>query len=376
MKRLVIVGSTGSIGQQTLDVVRAFPERFRVVGLACGENVKLLREQEAEFRPGSAWCREDVGIGGIGDARLLPPEDMASDLEADIVVVATSGRSGLQATLAAVRAGRTVALANKEVLVAAGEIVMEEARLHGAEILPIDSEHSAIWQCLVGEDVGGIARLVLTASGGAFRLKGIEELGAVSAEDALRHPTWQMGTKVTVDSATLMNKGMEVIEAHWLFDVPYSRIEVVVHPQSVIHSIVEFVDGSSKAQMSMPDMRLPIQYALTYPERWESPFRRVIDYCELGSLEFEAVDLERFPCLRLAVEAGERGGTYPAVLSAADEVAVELFLGKRIGFMEIPALVERTLEAHVSTSSPSIDEVLAADSWAREVTSGSVGMAR
>ncbi len=375
MKRLVILGSTGSIGQQTLDVVRAFPERFQVVGLACGDNVGLLREQVGEFGASFAWSREGEVTGGLGDALPLSPEEMAADLDADIVVVATSGGAGLKATLAAVRAGRTVALANKEVLVAAGEIVMSEARRHGVQILPIDSEHSAVWQCLVGEEAGGIARLVLTASGGPFRLRRMAELAGMTSEDALRHPTWKMGAKVTVDSATLMNKGMEVIEAHWLFDVPYSRIEVVIHPQSVVHSIVEFLDGSSKAQLSMPDMRLPIQYALTYPERWENPFRREIDYGGLGSLDFDKVDLDKFPCLKLAMEAGEKEGTYPAVLSAADEVAVELFLGKRIGFLDIPALVDRTLEEHVSTTNPAIEDIIAADSWAREVARGSVGTA-
>jgi len=375
MKRLVILGSTGSIGRQTLDVVRAFPDRFRVVALACADNVGLLREQAAEFGAGFVWCREGEGAGGFGDARPLSLEKMASEVEADIVVVATSGRAGLSATRAAVHAGRTVALANKEVLVAAGEIVMTEAARHGAAIVPVDSEHSAIWQCLVGEDRESISRLVLTASGGPFRLKSLAELEAVTAADALRHPTWQMGVKVTIDSATLMNKGMEVIEAHWLFGVPYSRIEVVIHPQSVVHSIVEFVDGSSKAQLSMPDMRLPIQYALTYPERWEGPFRVEIDYGQLRSLEFQPADLERFACLKLAMEAGERGGTYPAVLSAADEIAVEMFLAGRIGFLDIPALVGRALDRHAPVARPTIDDIIAADSWAREIAAGSVGRA-
>jgi 1-deoxy-D-xylulose-5-phosphate reductoisomerase len=376
MKSLVILGSTGSIGQQTLDVVRSFPERFRVVGLACGKNVGLLREQVAEFRPRFASFREGVEGEAVGDARPLSPEEMVSNDEVDVVVVATSGRAGLMATLGAVGSGKTVALANKEVLVAAGEIVMEEARRHGATILPIDSEHSAVWQCLAGEQSGGIARLVLTASGGPFRLKSMAELAEVTANDALRHPTWEMGTKVTVDSATLMNKGMEIIEAHWLFDVPYSQIEVVVHPQSVVHSIVEFTDGSSKAQLSMPDMRLPIQYALAYPERWDGPFRRAIDYAGIGSLQFERADEERFPCLELARQAGELGGTYAAALSAADEVAVDLFLGRNIGFMDIPSLIRKTLDEHVSVANPSIDDVVAADSWARAVALGSVGMAR
>lgn len=376
MKKIVVLGSTGSIGRQTLDVVRAFPERLQVIGLACGDNLSLLQQQAAEFGPAFLWCGSASGAGEAGAAQWVGPEEMASHPDADVVVVATSGRAGLMATLAAVRAGRTVALANKEVLVAAGEIVMAETRSHGGTILPIDSEHSAIWQSLAGEERGDIARLVLTASGGPFRLKSAAELAAVTAEDALRHPTWEMGAKVTIDSATLMNKGMEVIEAHWLFGVPYSRIEVVVHPQSVIHSIVDFVDGSSKAQLSMPDMRLPIQYALTYPERWDGPFRRDIDYAELRSLEFERVDTERFPCLKLAMEAGEKGGTYPAVLSAADEVAVGLFLGGRIGFPGIADLVSRVLDAHSCVADPTIDDIVAADTWAREVAAGGVGTAR
>jgi 1-deoxy-D-xylulose-5-phosphate reductoisomerase len=252
------------------------------------------------------------------------------------------------------------------VLVMAGGLVTAEAQRHEAEIMPIDSEHSAIWQCLRGEGKSGISKLVLTASGGPFRSSSAAQLAAVTPEEALNHPTWQMGKKVTIDSATLMNKGMEVIEAHWLFDIPFSRIEVVIHPQSIVHSVVEFIDGSAKAQLSLPDMRLPIQYALTYPERWEGPFRQALDFRKIGSLDFESVDLERFPCLKLAMEAGEKGGTYPAVLSAADEVAVELFLAQRIGFQDIAAVVARTLDRHQVVSHPSMEDILAADAWARE----------
>jgi len=252
------------------------------------------------------------------------------------------------------------------VLVMAGEIVTAEAKRHSVEILPIDSEHSAIWQCLRGESRKEIARLILTASGGPFRSKTLKQLGRVTPEEALRHPTWQMGTKVTIDSATLMNKGMEIVEAHWLFGVPYSQIEVVIHQQSIIHSLVEFVDGSTKAQLSLPDMRLPIQYALAYPERWEAAFPQNVDFSKIGSLNFEAVDLGRFPCLRLAREAAVKGGTYPAVLSAADEVAVELFLKKVIGFLDIPRLVEKTLERHNGIRRPSLKDIMAADARARE----------
>lgn len=366
MKRLAVLGSTGSIGQQTLEVVSAFPGRFEVVALACGENVSLLKEQVAEFKPRLVCTEPAAGTEEILGATCLPLEEIASHPDVDLVVISTSGKAGLGATLAAIRAGKKVALANKEVLVMAGGIVVAEAQKYDAEIVPIDSEHSAIWQCLKGEERRAVSKLVLTASGGPFRQSTLAQLAAVTPKDALNHPTWRMGIKVTIDSATLMNKGMEVIEAHWLFDIPYSQIEVVVHPQSIIHSIVEFVDGSAKAQLSLPDMRLPIQYALTHPERWESPFREGIDFGSIVSFDFEPVDLDRFPCLKLAMEAGERGGTYPAVLSAADEVAVELFLAKKIGFPDIAAVVARTLDCHEVISYPSIEDIFAADTWARE----------
>ncbi len=366
MKRLAVLGSTGSIGRQTLEVVSAFPDRFEVVALACGENVSLLKEQVAEFKPKLVCAELAAGAKEILGATCLPLEEIASHPDVDLVVIATSGKAGLGATLAAIRAGKKVALANKEVLVMAGGIVVAEAQKYDAEIVPIDSEHSAIWQCLNGEERRDVSKLILTASGGPFRQSTRAQLAAVTPKDALNHPTWRMGIKVTIDSATLMNKGMEVIEAHWLFDIPYSQIEVVVHPQSIIHSIVEFVDGSAKAQLSLPDMRLPIQYALTHPERWESPFREGIDFGSIVSFDFEPVDLDRFPCLKLAMEAGERGGTCPAVLSAADEVAVELFLAEKIGFPDIAAVVARTLDCHEVISYPSIEDIFAADTWARE----------
>lgn len=366
MKRLAVLGSTGSIGRQTLEVVSAFPDRFEVVALACGENVSLLKEQVAEFKPRLVCTELAAGAEEILGATCLPLEEIASHPDVDLVVISTSGKAGLGATIAAIRAGKKVALANKEVLVMAGGIVVAEAQKYDAEIVPIDSEHSAVWQCLNGEERRAVSKLILTASGGPFRQSTLAQLAAVTPKDALNHPTWRMGTKVTIDSATLMNKGMEVIEAHWLFDIPYSQIEVVVHPQSIIHSIVEFVDGSAKAQLSLPDMRLPIQYALTHPERWESPFREGIDFGSIVSFDFEPVDLDRFPCLKLAMEAGERGGTYPAVLSAADEVAVELFLAKKIGFPDIAAVVARTLDCHEVISYPSIEDIFAADTWARE----------
>jgi len=366
MKKLAVLGSTGSIGRQTLEIVRAFPERFEVVALACGKNVSLLEKQIAEFRPRFVGADSAEDSEKIAGAKRLSLEELASHPDVDLVVLATAGRAGLGPALAAITAGKTVALANKEVLVMAGEIVTAEARRHKVEIMPIDSEHSAIWQCLRGEESTTVARLILTASGGPFRLYSSEQLAAVTPEEALNHPTWQMGAKVTIDSATLMNKGLEVIEAHWLFGIPFAQVEVVLHPQSIIHSVVEFVDGSAKAQLSLPDMRLPIQYALTYPERWEGPFRVGVDYGKLGLLDFGAVDVNRFPCLKLAVEAGEKGGTYTAVLSAADEVAVELFLTGKISFTDIATLIKRTLDRHEGVEHPSLEQVLEADGWARE----------
>jgi len=279
------------------------------------------------------------------------------------VVIAISGKAGLSPTLAAIRAKKSIALATKEVLVMAGGIITAEAKRHGVQIMPIDSEPSAIWQCLRGEEEG-IARLILTASGGPFRHLSLDELKEVAPQQALAHPTWRMGPKVTIDSATLMNKGFEAIELSWLFDVPIEDIEIVIHPQSIIHSMVEFVDGSIKAQLSPPDMRLPIQYALFYPERLPNKLPH-LDLSNISALTFEPPDLERFPCLKLALEAGRKGGTYPAVLSAADEVAVTLFLEELIGFLDIPKLVAEALEEHQSTPHPSLEDVLAADAWAR-----------
>jgi 1-deoxy-D-xylulose-5-phosphate reductoisomerase len=296
---------------------------------------------------------------------ILPLEDMARHPDVDIVVIATSGSAGLGPTLAAVKVGKNVALANKESLVAAGEIITGAARESGARILPIDSEHSAIWQCLNGERQE-VSQIILTASGGPFRDYSLAQLADVTVEQALKHPSWQMGRKVTVDSATLMNKGLEVIEAHWLFGVPIENIRVLVHPQSIIHSMVEFIDGSVKAQLSYPDMRLPIQYALSYPDRMANPGLPRLDWGHLGSLTFEQPDPDKFPCLRLAVEAGKAGGTCPGVLCAADEVAVELFLSQRIRFVDIPHLIERVLEQHQKVARPGIGQIMAADALARE----------
>ena len=369
VKKIAVLGSTGSIGRQTLEVVRALPERFRVVGLAAGNNIDLLAEQIREFTPEFIHYSADTqGNGGqlTGvNCELLSLEDMACHPQVDIVVLATSGKAGLFPALAAVKAGKQVALANKEPLVMAGEIITGAAKQSGARLLPVDSEHSAIWQCLNGESQG-VAQLILTASGGPFRSYSAEQQKGITVEQALEHPSWQMGKKITIDSATLMNKGLEVIEAHWLFNMPLSNIKVIVHPQSVIHSMVEFIDGSVKAQLSYPDMRLPIQYALSYPDRVCNPELPRLDWGSINNLTFEQPDLEAFPCLRLAVEAGEKGGTYPTVLCAADEVAVELFLSHRIGFADIAGLVARILEQHQAIAGPTIEEILTADIWARE----------
>ena len=365
VKRLAILGSTGSIGQQTLEVVRALPHRFRIVGLAAGKNIALLTKQINEFKPQFVYYQSTRACPANAEYELLSLEDIACHPQVDTVVIATSGKSGLSPTLAAVKAGKNVALANKEALVMAGEIITNEAKLSAARILPIDSEHSAIWQCLNGERQPA-ARILLTASGGPFRHYSPAQLTGVTARQALKHPTWQMGKKVTIDSATLMNKGLEVIEAHWLFDMPVASIEVLIHPQSIIHSMVEFIDGSIKAQLSHPDMRFPIQYALSYPERWPSPHLPRLDWSRINNLTFEQADLDAFPCLKLALEAGEKGGSYPAVLCAADEVAVELFISGRIEFIAIHRLVKQTLEQHQGIAHPSLEEIMAADAWARE----------
>jgi 1-deoxy-D-xylulose-5-phosphate reductoisomerase len=368
--KIALLGSTGSIGQQTLDVIAAQPGRFQVVALSAGQNLALLKEQIGRFSPKQVVLPEqELPPGTLTHSNLLLGlehlEEIVSQPEVDLVVVATPGRVGLLPTLAAIRAGKMVALSNKEVLVMAGELVMAEARRCGIEIRPVDSEHSALWQCLQGENRQDVSRVWLTASGGPFRDFSMDRLENVTSEEALRHPTWKMGRKVTIDSATLMNKGFEVIEAHWLFGLPYDQIRVIIHHESIIHSMVEFVDGSFKAQLGAPDMRLPIQYALNYPERLPNSFHR-LDWQQLQALTFRQPDFERFPCLALAFEAGKQGGTAPAVLSAADEVAVELFIQGKIGFTDIPGILSKTLTAHHSIPSPTLEEILAADEWGRQ----------
>ncbi|MFC1931788.1 1-deoxy-D-xylulose-5-phosphate reductoisomerase [Chloroflexota bacterium] len=370
IKRVAILGSTGSIGQQTLDVIRTLPHHFRVIGLAAGKNLALLAEQIKEFKPDFIGYPptddEDVRTHLSGLAgEFFSLDEIAVHPQVDTVVIATSGKAGLSPALAAVKKGKSVALANKESLVMAGEIISSEAKRSGARILPIDSEHSAIWQCLSGETQKA-SQLILTASGGPFSHCSLAQLKEVTVEQALKHPSWQMGKKVTIDSATLMNKGLEVIEAHWLFDMPYDSIKVLIHPQSIIHSMVEFVDGSIKAQLSYPDMRLPIQYALSYPERLPNPRLPRVNWGDVSNLTFEEPDLKTFPCLSLAVEAGKKGGTYPAVLCGADEVAVELFLSRRIRLVDIAGYVERVLEQHQAIANPGLEEIMATDAWARK----------
>ena len=365
MKGIAVLGSTGSIGLQTLDVIRTLPGEFKVLALAAGRNHELLAEQMREFHPRMVWADGDVSGLALGKGiDFVTMEEMVADAEVDMVMVATTGRAGLGPTFEAIRHGKAVALSNKEVIVMAGELLNEAARHAGAAILPVDSEPSAIWQCMRGEDQP-VSKLIITASGGPFRKRPLQELAIATAEQALQHPTWVMGQKITIDSSTLMNKGFEVIECHWLFQMPWDQIEVVVHPQSVIHSMVEFADGSVKAQLGPPDMRLPIQYALMYPDRVANSTLPKFDPLQHSPLTFEQMDMERYPAFKTAVDAGRAGGTFPAVLSAADEEVVHLFLEGKIGFSDINRLVCDVLDSHESSSESSIEGILAADEWAR-----------
>ncbi len=375
MKRLAILGSTGSIGRTTLDIVAHQPERFQIVALSAGSNVDLLARQVRQFRPDLVSVRSEAvarelseALGDDAPTTLVGAEGLtavATHDEADVVVAALTGGVGLEPTVEAIRRGKDIALANKEVLVIAGEVVAAEARSAGATLLPVDSEISAIWQCLDAADGASVERILLTASGGPFRNVPAEEFDGITPERALDHPTWVMGPKVTVDSATLMNKGFEIVEVRWMFDVPLERIEVVVHHQSIIHSLVEFEDGSVLAQLGVPDMTLPIQYALTYPERVRSQSER-LDLPSLGTLTFDTPDTARFPALRLARAALDEGGTMPAVLSGADEIAVEAFLGKDLPFTGIPMLVEETMALHRVVAAPTLEDCLEAERWARD----------
>ncbi len=365
MKGVVILGSTGSIGTQTLDVIRALPDAFKVIGLAAGTNVQLLQSQIDEFHPKFACMTEPVQLPGTSSVYGKTMDEMVVDPSVDLVMVATTGKAGLSPTLQALRAGKAVALSNKETIVMAGAIIMQTASTYGATVLPVDSEPSAIWQCIRGEE-SPIDRLIITASGGPFRTFPLEEIGMVTATQALAHPTWTMGRKITIDSSTLMNKGFEVIESHYLFDMPFKQIDVVIHPQSIIHSMVEFADGSVKAQMGPPDMRLPIQYAMSYPNRMPSEATARYDPLQMPELTFEPLDPARYPCFETALEAGVLGETYPAVLSAADEEAVYHFLRGSMGFQDIHKTVHAVLDRHEPWPTDSIEAILEADNWARE----------
>ena len=375
VKRIAILGSTGSIGRSALAVADAHADRLSVVGLAAGENAELLAEQIVRYKPrtvamasGEALDRlrrigsGDAMVAGWGRDGLVA---VATAPDVDLVLCASSGTNGLEAVLAAIEHGKTIALANKEVLVMAGGLVTEAARRRGVAILPVDSEHNAIHQCLHGREASEIRRLILTASGGPFRGRRASELLNVSAEQALQHPTWRMGRKITIDSATLMNKGLEVIEAHWLFGVRADQIDVLIHPQSVVHSMVELTDGSTIAQLGVTDMRLPIQYAFSYPSRWNASLP-ALDLVRAGRLDFDVPDTVAFPCLRLAYRALEADRSLPVVLNAANEVAVARFLEGRIGFPSIAEIIERTMNAHRPAEVASLGAVRAVDEWARE----------
>lgn len=373
---LAILGSTGSIGTQTLDVVRLFPDQFDVKALTCGGNVELLADQVREFQPEcvAVGTPEQVpaleeALSGTGaDARVVAGTEglceVATRSDVDVVMGAVVGFAGLRPVLDALKAGKRVALANKETLVVGGALVTQALRDGAGELLPVDSEHSAIFQCMVGEEECSVEEIVLTASGGPFWERPADTLADVTVSEALDHPNWSMGPKITIDSATMMNKGLEVIEAKWLFDLPLDQIQVLVHPESIVHSMVGFGDGAVKAQLGVPDMKVPIQYALSFPVRWPAPHER-LDWEQLSSLHFDRPDLDKFPCLRLAYDAVEAAGTAPAILNAANEAAVQRFLDEQLGFMDIPRAVEQALTELAVEVDPSLDDIVAADAEAR-----------
>ncbi len=376
MKNIAVLGSTGSIGRQTLDVARWHQESFRVRALAAGSNYQLLAEQAIAFQPEIVALFEEAHYQDLRAllteagfrGRILTGregiEAVAVEPSVDIVVAGISGLAGLRPVLKGIEAGKDIAFANKEVLVAAGSLVMGMVKQYGVRLLPVDSEHSALWQCMGEND--GIDSLILTCSGGPFKNLTKEELCRVGKADALRHPTWNMGPKITIDSATLMNKGLEVIEAHWLFDIPYENIQVVIHPESIIHSMVQYRDSAVLAHLGYPDMRVPIQYALTYPERWETPLKK-LDFARLKQLTFREPDLERFPALGLAITAGKTGGSMPIVLNGANEVLVWRFLRDEIGFYDITDGVAKVLAKHEIVAAPDFEEILEIDRWSRSL---------
>ncbi|MCH9029128.1 MAG: 1-deoxy-D-xylulose-5-phosphate reductoisomerase [Bacteroidetes bacterium] len=369
MKNVFVLGSTGSIGVNTLNVIRNFPDHFKVSALTVNTNTTLLLEQVNEFKP--EWVVVKNKEAAINLENQLPAKCIllvgseglitaASEIDYDIFLGAMVGYAGLAPTMEAIKRGKRIALANKETLVVAGEVVKSYCEKYGAEIIPVDSEHSAIYQCLVGENIGDVEKLIITASGGPFFNKDKSFFDHATVEEALNHPNWEMGNKITIDSATMMNKGLEVIEARWLFGLPTNKIDVVIHPQSIIHSMVQFRDGSIKAQMGLPDMKLPIQYALTYPERFENKFERT-NLAAIGTLSFYEPDLEKFECLKLAFDVLDTGGTAPCVLNAANEIAVEKFLNKEIKFSTIPTLIEKSLAKIGNHPSPDLDTIFACD---------------
>ncbi|AUS99156.1 1-deoxy-D-xylulose-5-phosphate reductoisomerase [Nostoc sp. CENA543] len=379
MKAITLVGSTGSIGTQTLDIVTQHPDQFRIVGLAAGSNVEMLAAQIRQFRPQIAAISAAEKLPALKAAlQDLDPQpillggeagviEVARYGDAETVVTGIVGCAGLLPTIAAIEAGKDIALANKETLIAGGPVVLPLVEKHGVKLLPADSEHSAIFQCLQGVPKGGLRRILLTASGGAFRDWPVEKLAEVTVADALKHPNWSMGRKITVDSATLMNKGLEVIEAHFLFGLDYKDIEIVIHPQSIIHSLIELQDTSVLAQLGWPDMRLPLLYAMSWPERIYTDWER-LDLVKAGNLTFREPDHQKYPCMQLAYAAGKAGGSMPAVLNAANEQAVALFLEEKIKFLDIPRCIEWVCDRHQhdNCANPSLDDILAADQWARQ----------
>lgn len=375
MKQITLLGATGSIGLQTIDVIKENRNRFSLFAVAFGRNVEKALPIIQEYQPKYIVVQDPDAKNKILTSISYHPailvgtegmKEIASHPDADIVVNAVLGSVGLEATLEAIRAKKQIAFANKETLVTAGHIVMKEARQNGVELLPVDSEHSAIHQCLRGEKINEVKRIILTASGGSFRDRTREELKNVSLKEALNHPNWSMGAKITIDSATMMNKGLEVIEAHWLFDVPYEQIDVLMHKESVIHSMVEFKDRNVMAQLGTPDMRVPIQYALTYPERLEFSSEKGLNLMEIGKLHFAELSFERFPCLKMAYDAGKTGGSLPAVLNAANEEAVHLFLQNQITFLQIEELIQRAMDEHKVIQEPDLETIQAVDRETRE----------
>ena len=376
MKQIAILGSTGSIGTQTLDVVRQHPEAFSVYALSAHRSIDLLIKQALEFNPAVVCIADETYYRPLCEAlsdlpiRVLAGEKALAEMvtmpEIDVVVAAMVGYAGLRPTIEAIKAKKTIALANKETLVVAGEIIDRLAKRYKVNILPVDSEHSAIFQSLVGEDMASVEKLLLTASGGPFRNFTLEQMQHVTAAEALRHPNWEMGAKITIDSASMMNKGFEVIEARWLFDIPVDKIQVLVHPQSVVHSAVQFVDGSVKAQLGTPDMRMPIQYALTYPERWMSDVAR-LDLFATHSLTFEEPDTKRFPNLALSYEAMNKGGNMPCVLNAANEVVNLAFREGRCGFMQMSDVIAKTMEKTIFITEPTYEDYVQTDKEARKI---------